>query len=492
MESSTESTLEDCKLDEIVHPYMCLYDAILDPTFIYEDSDDDSEASAGEDDLMKKGFIRTSPLQKYPVKYATRIYNVFSEDNLAKKDEFLRPSPPKVTFTKKLPRIIPDRQRLTPKKSSGTPTASSARISTSSHRKKNIRMPRQQLRRENRARTAKKQSSPIGEDSNSPHSVSRSTEVDIINNHDDDDDDMRRYPKRKRVSCDIFVSETKTKKRKRQKQEVTGTSRDDDDDDDDDESVKSEKKPRKRYYSAKYDVDYDEIAKEKSNEDYSKDVVTDVSTYNDNRWNAHFRELLAYYRKHGHTMFSKAKKNRGKHLSLLTFCVEQRKKCRKKRLHPDRFRRLLSIDFDFDPLSTQPTWRDRYDLLVAFKEKHGHVNVKKREPILGPWCRWQRCKYFNYKGEQLPYDPKKIELLESIGFLWCAPKVFRMRCREIEAFYKRHGHFDLPSEYPDYLGRWLECRQEEYARNALPKDYERALRSTGFDFEKPKKQSASK
>lgn len=53
------------------------------------------------------------------------------------------------------------------------------------------------------------------------------------------------------------------------------------------------------------DVDYEQLAKEctkeNHNEDYKKDVITDKTDngiYRDNNYNARFRELLAFYRKH--------------------------------------------------------------------------------------------------------------------------------------------------------------------------------------------------
>ena len=520
MASTPESTFEEFKLGWEDHPYMCLYEPLLDPTKIYEESDDDSTESSPDENL-KEGFIRTSPLQKYPVKYETRIYSVQSAECLTNKEQ-LRPSPPKVTFTKNLPRIFPSRKRERPKKSPGTPTSSkkktrvqkqvspSTRIATESPTRSSPRRCKkvdtsEHMKREKSAKqeksdtTAKKGSPPtdVAEGKNSPSSSSGSAE-----------DNMRRYPKRKRVSCEIFVPQSKLRdrdeekkrndeKKKRQKSILNETKKANDESED--KSVKSEssynydprKKKSRKQYRPKYNVDYDELAKEKSKEDYSKDVVTDLSDSRDKIWNARFRELLAYYREHGHTKFLK-NETRPKLKSLSEFCVTQRRVWKMKRMHPNRFRRLNSIDFKFAPLDSRPQWDDQFQKLVEYKKKHGNPNVPKRdESLLYYWCRKQRTHYHNYAGKAKPYPKYRRDKLESIGFLWYGWRTFPMRCSELKAFHDKHGHFRIPSDHPNYLAKWLQFREEEYARGKLPKKYEQMLKDIGIDVAKRKRQRES-
>ena len=56
-------------------------------------------------------------------------------------------------------------------------------------------------------------------------------------------------------------------------------------------------------------------------------------------------------------------------------------------------------------------WQEKYQELIAFKEKHGHVNVPQKHPELGRWVNTQRNSYKEGKLSQ-----ERIDLLNVIGF----------------------------------------------------------------------------
>merc|ERR1712194_924322 len=107
------------------------------------------------------------------------------------------------------------------------------------------------------------------------------------------------------------------------------------------------------------DADYEAIIKQrKFNENYDEDVKTDNGRYSDRNWNAKFRELWAYYKKHKTFTILR------KYGVLASWTHAQRRYLRMKHIHPDRVRRLSSIGFTWAGF---PTWMDNFMRLKDFK-----------------------------------------------------------------------------------------------------------------------------
>ena len=67
------------------------------------------------------------------------------------------------------------------------------------------------------------------------------------------------------------------------------------------------------------------------------------------------------------------------------------------------------------------SWSDKFQQLKQYKSKHGHCKVPAvyRTNQLGRWVRYQRVLYKKtLKGLDTPLTKERIELLESIGFVW--------------------------------------------------------------------------
>ena len=61
--------------------------------------------------------------------------------------------------------------------------------------------------------------------------------------------------------------------------------------------------------------------------------------------------------------------------------------------------------------------------LNAFKEEHGHCEVKKRDGTLGRWVYDVRSRYKNSNRDELKPDLRKqLERLDQMGFMWASTK----------------------------------------------------------------------
>ena len=85
-------------------------------------------------------------------------------------------------------------------------------------------------------------------------------------------------------------------------------------------------------------------------------------------------------------------------------------------------------------------WEDRLQMLVEFKNKHGHCAVPQSYPLLGSWVKWQREKYALYEaGKVSNFTPEKIEQLNALGFIW------RLRRKRTKRSFKNESESERQS-----------------------------------------------
>ncbi|KAL3785275.1 LOW QUALITY PROTEIN: hypothetical protein ACHAW5_008289 [Stephanodiscus triporus] len=101
---------------------------------------------------------------------------------------------------------------------------------------------------------------------------------------------------------------------------------------------------------------------------------------------------------------------------------EEYKKLKAKKasqLDQSRIDRLNEIGFQWSIQNwTKTSWDDRYQALVEFKEKHGHVNIPRNHPVFGSWPAYQKAQYKMFKGgKKSKLTDDKVEKLIRIGFL---------------------------------------------------------------------------
>ena len=129
-----------------------------------------------------------------------------------------------------------------------------------------------------------------------------------------------------------------------------------------------------------------------------------------------YQRLVAYKKKHKSTIVP-----REYHADprLGNWISKQRKCYNKKELHIDRINHLESIGFAWDAYDMK--WMEIYYRLVAYKMQHDSTAVPyhcTEYPSLGEWVSTQRRAY--KKGK---LSGKRVELLNSINFVWSAKKL---------------------------------------------------------------------
>jgi len=257
-------------------------------------------------------------------------------------------------------------------------------------------------------------------------------------------------------------------------------------------------------------------------------------------WDERFGQLLAYKAKHGNTIVPQ----RNPPSELGMWVSNQRRDGKNGNLSKARIKRLNEIDFTWDTYESQ--WEERFSELLAYKNEHGDVNVPHRPSDLGKWIQNQRTDYkkgvlstqsikrlndiglvwdipeFQWEekfNELLAYKNKygnldipqnviglgewvstqrknnkngklsdeKIARLNKIGFVWDSYD-FRWgeRFRELLAYKGEHGDVNVSSRYPEKLGLWVHTQRRDKRNGKLSADKIRQLDEIGFVWE-PKK-----
>jgi hypothetical protein len=119
-----------------------------------------------------------------------------------------------------------------------------------------------------------------------------------------------------------------------------------------------------------------------------------------------------------------------------------------------------------------------FNLMLEFKQKHGHCKVPREyneNPKLGRWVSQWRYRYREYKrtsGQK--GDPKRMKRLESIGLvddITTGYENMRAKCTRWDdilklllEFKQKHGHLRVPRKYNENpkLGRWASQWRYKY------------------------------
>mmetsp|Transcript_8215 Transcript_8215/g.12598 ORF Transcript_8215/g.12598 Transcript_8215/m.12598 type:complete len:246 (+) Transcript_8215:352-1089(+) len=126
-------------------------------------------------------------------------------------------------------------------------------------------------------------------------------------------------------------------------------------------------------------------------------------------------------------------------------------------------------------------WHKNYQLLVEFKNKHGHTRVvRSTEKKLGNWVDRQRM--FHKRGVLAADFVKK---LNDIGFNWQSrsqleEKKWDQKLQLLIEFKRIKGHFRVPPG--NDLGVWLKKQRTYYKSSTLSEDRVRKLNDIGFDW----------
>ena len=141
-------------------------------------------------------------------------------------------------------------------------------------------------------------------------------------------------------------------------------------------------------------------------------------------------------------------------------------------------------------------WKAIFERLVQFKQKFGHCCVPctyEDDRVLARWVKRQRYQYkkFTNNDPSATMTASRIEMLESIGFIWHSHAVvWQERFRELLHFKQEMGHCNVPSVYPENpaLATWVKCQRRQYRRlmngqySSMTLDRINILNSVDFAF----------
>ncbi|CAJ1936103.1 unnamed protein product [Cylindrotheca closterium] len=115
-------------------------------------------------------------------------------------------------------------------------------------------------------------------------------------------------------------------------------------------------------------------------------------------------------------------------------------------------------------------WRAQFQKLIEYSMKNGHCCVPhsyKEDPMLARWVKRQRYQYkkFNDNNPTSTMTTRRIEDLESIGFIWHShASAWQEKVNDLKAFKQRTGHCNVPSHHPENpgLSTWVKCQRRQY------------------------------
>jgi len=114
-------------------------------------------------------------------------------------------------------------------------------------------------------------------------------------------------------------------------------------------------------------------------------------------------------------------------------------------------------------------WHEHFQDLVDFKKIHNHTLVPHTFPInpaLGRWVKRQRYQHKQLQqGKESTMIPERLELLESIGFVWDSHEVsWKEKLEELIKYKEKHGNCDVPYYFPlnPQLATWATRQRRQY------------------------------
>ena len=138
-------------------------------------------------------------------------------------------------------------------------------------------------------------------------------------------------------------------------------------------------------------------------------------------------------------------------------------------------------------------WLVFYDELRQYREEYGDCIVPRGftlNPRLASWAAEQRKQYkLRQDCKNSSITPKRIELLNEIGFAWNAQEAaWERHITDLKKFKEEYGDCLVPLNYPKYpkLGLWVKEQRRHYAlmRQSKPshmtEERARALDAIGF------------
>lgn len=144
--------------------------------------------------------------------------------------------------------------------------------------------------------------------------------------------------------------------------------------------------------------------------------------FHEEKWSVRYKELLNFHKENGHAAVPHTYP---KNPQLARWVKRQRRQYKLRRdgrpstMTSDRLDLLNSVGFIWD--SHDVNWREKLELLDAFRKEHSHCNVPSnyKDKKLATWVKCQRRQYKLYwDGKPSAMTPERILELEKAGFEW--------------------------------------------------------------------------
>jgi hypothetical protein len=226
-------------------------------------------------------------------------------------------------------------------------------------------------------------------------------------------------------------------------------------------------------------------------------------------WEQRFTDLGAYKERFGNTRVPK--KWAENHL-LASWVIRQRHLHRKKRLGTDLIERLDAIGFEWDGRVDRPAhtrasanldrqWRTMFDQFKSYAELNGVESVRVVDAETKKLNRWMLCQRQAMKKGEM--GEARIAALNEIGFVWQRNNVtsnshslatlvaeepivrtWDEMFADLVDFYKLHGHFNVPENWPPqlHLARWSAAQRRAKKQNRLRSEQMSRLEEVGFPW----------
>lgn len=208
----------------------------------------------------------------------------------------------------------------------------------------------------------------------------------------------------------------------------------------------------------------------------------DILAEKENDWQAMYKALVSYRKKHGDAQVSA---HSTEHPKLAAWIGRQRKNWDKLTIVQRRLLRKIDFKTSKDiENDSRSAWLKMFAALKHYKAINGNCRVPSKNPknpMLGRWVEVQRLQ----KNELAEWKKKS---LTSIGFEWSEDlqeikeKHWNDMYRKLERFYKRYGHSSVPEYWSkdEKLAIWVSYQRKPKA--PLSNEKKRLLKKLSFQY----------
>jgi hypothetical protein len=136
----------------------------------------------------------------------------------------------------------------------------------------------------------------------------------------------------------------------------------------------------------------------------------------------------------------------------------------------------------------QDLWQKVLAALLKYRKRHGNCRVPThwaKNPWLGNWVERIRA-----AKKQNLLTKSQIQELDKIGFIWSidTQQAWEQRVKELKAFKKKHGHYNVPKNYPPnrQLAGWVSRIRWKKRHGRLAREKIRLLNTLSFCWDMSK------